>query len=216
MEHGKKYLLVPQERLSQFVSDQLSELDRIMHDILKKKNLDTSEKAVLYQQALQKYVKFSFPQQTDNFSENEINAGATKITAEPLEKEIKLEPEPSILSENSSAAQSDDIEQEIVESVPQKSRKTVKEIIEKMREPGSSVFWTPDKELVVNGKILRRTNIVDLINHLVRDRKIKPVGYKNFHEALMKSNLPPTHVKNKYLKKESMIGNVKSLAWDSY
>lgn len=214
MEHAKKYLLVPQERLSQFVSDQLSELDRIMHDILKKKDLDTSEKVALYQQALQKYVKFSFPQKTDNFPEKEINMGATKITPEPFEKEIKLEP--SGLSENSSAARRDDIEQEIVKSVPSKSRRTVKEIIEIMREPGSSVFWTPDKELVVNGKILRRTNIVDLINHLVRDRKIKPVGYENFHEALMKCNLPPTHVKNKYLKNKSMTGNVKSLAWDSY
>lgn len=214
MEHAKKYILVPQERLSQFVSDQLSELDRVMHDILRKKNLDTSEKVALYQQALQKYVKFSFPQQTDKFSENEINLEDNKITAEPLEKEIKLEP--STLSENSSTTQRDDIEQEIVESVPSKSRRTVKEIIEIMREPGSSVFWTPDKELVVDGKILRRTNIVDLINHLVRDRKIKPVGYENFHEALMKSNLPPTHVKNKYLKRKSMIGNVKPLAWDSY
>lgn len=104
MKHAKKYLLVPEERLSQFVYDQLSELDHIMHDIFQNKNLDTKklkEKVDLNQQALQKYVNFPFPQKADNFSENEINMKASKITNKPFENKIKLEP--STLSQKSSA-----------------------------------------------------------------------------------------------------------------
>ncbi|GBO11297.1 hypothetical protein AVEN_245959-1 [Araneus ventricosus] len=65
MDHAKKYVLVPEERLKQFAEEKLSELDRQMRDILKKKNLEDPEKATLYLQALQKYVNFPFPLDKD-------------------------------------------------------------------------------------------------------------------------------------------------------
>ena len=212
MEHAKKYFLVPQERLSQFVYDQLSELDRLMHDILKKKNLQTVEKVALYQQALQKYVKFPVPQQSDKYLENDKEMQSDKTTDKNLKEDMKIESRET--SEETTTVQSDDVEQEMVKSVPSKFQRTVKEIIDFMRQPNSSVFWTPDKELVLNGKVLKNTNIVALATHFVRDRKRKPQGFEKFYETLMKNKVPPIYVKNKYLQSESLFA--KPIAWDSY
>ncbi|GFY78744.1 hypothetical protein TNIN_374141 [Trichonephila inaurata madagascariensis] len=63
MEHTKKFVLLPEERLQNFVSEQLSELDEQMQSILRNKNMDDSEKATLYLQILQKYVNFPFPKE---------------------------------------------------------------------------------------------------------------------------------------------------------
>ena len=208
MEHTKKYFLVLQERLSQFVYDQLSESDGLMHDILKKTNLQTAEKVTLYQQALQKCVKFPVPQQSDKYLQNDKEMQSDKNLKEDMKIEFRE------TSEETIKVESDDVEQEMVKSVPSKFQRTVKEIIDFMRQPKLSVFWTPDKELVLNGKVLKNTNIVALTTHFVRDRKRKPPGFEKFYETLMKNKLPPIYVKNKYLQSKSLFA--KPIAWDSY
>ncbi|GFV94212.1 hypothetical protein TNCV_3247181 [Trichonephila clavipes] len=63
MEHSKKFVLLPEERLQNFVSEQLSELDEKMQSILRNKNMNDSEKVTLYLQILRKYVNFPFPKE---------------------------------------------------------------------------------------------------------------------------------------------------------
>ena len=57
MDLVKKYRLVPLDQHQEFSNEHLSDLDKQIQDILKKKISD-DEKAKLYAQALQKYVTF--------------------------------------------------------------------------------------------------------------------------------------------------------------
>lgn len=59
MELAKKLLIIPEDRM--LAVEQLSDLDKKMENILKKKGLNESEKAALYIQALQKYVSHQLP-----------------------------------------------------------------------------------------------------------------------------------------------------------
>ena len=57
MDLVKKYKLIPIDRYHEFSEEHLSELDKQIQNILKKK-INDDEKAKLYAQALQKYVTF--------------------------------------------------------------------------------------------------------------------------------------------------------------
>ncbi|KMQ81354.1 membrane protein, partial [Lasius niger] len=57
MEHSKKFVLLPIDRAQHFSDSHESELDLEMKKLLNLKAPD-SEKATLYKQILQKYVKF--------------------------------------------------------------------------------------------------------------------------------------------------------------
>ncbi|GFW09889.1 iron-uptake system-binding protein [Trichonephila clavipes] len=63
MEHSKKFVLLSEERLQNFLSEQLSELDEQMQSILRNKNMNDSEKVTLYLKTLRKYVNFPFPKE---------------------------------------------------------------------------------------------------------------------------------------------------------
>ncbi|GFY53003.1 uncharacterized protein TNIN_453581 [Trichonephila inaurata madagascariensis] len=69
MEHTKKLMLVPEERLRTFAQDQLSTLDKQMHTILQRKNITDEEKATLYLQILQKFVNFPYPSKNPDIME---------------------------------------------------------------------------------------------------------------------------------------------------
>ncbi|GFW12203.1 hypothetical protein TNCV_5111481 [Trichonephila clavipes] len=64
MEHTKKFVLVPEERLRQFAEIHLTDLDKEMHKILRKPNLSDQEKATLYTQIPLKYTHFPLPTQS--------------------------------------------------------------------------------------------------------------------------------------------------------
>lgn len=210
MEHAKKLVLVPEERTKQFELERLTELDRQMQNILKKNNLNDMEKAVLYQQVLQKYVKFPFLHEVKQSPDEQLIENSTESqvqksdnTEEELNSKMKADP-----------AQSDNIVEEIIHSAPSRSKAVAKGILDFMSKPGSSVVWTPDKELVINGKIIHNTNIVDLVNHLIRNKKIKPQGLDKFYSALMSNNLSPSFVKNRFLKSKTMYA--KPISWEPY
>lgn len=207
MEHSKKFLLVPEERLNHFVCEQLSTMDREMNEILQKKDISDSKKAVLYQQILQKFVKFPFPKNsTSDDSETSKSKLPETIAASnftPLNAElVKEEKVPSV-------------EEEIIASAPQKFKSPIKEILNCLQQSDSPFTWSPDKELVVNGKVIRNTNIADLVNYLVRDRKTKPKGHELFLEALKGNKFPHHFIKNKYLRPKTLYAKpVRS--WEIY
>lgn len=218
MDNFRKLILIPEERIKQFEYERLSELDRLMHDILRKKNLDDSEKVALYQQVLQKYVKFSFSREDNRHLSDKRNEFTEKPPENHRESEsfesdkVKTEVTNSPPSEVS--PQSDDIVKQIIHSAPPRFKATAKGIIDFIQQPNSSLLWSPDKELVVKGKVIRNTNILDLINYLIRDRKIKPHGHNIFHAALSENKFPISFVKNKYLKSKTMYA--KPISWEAF
>ncbi|GFU39022.1 uncharacterized protein NPIL_526581 [Nephila pilipes] len=84
---------------------------------------------------------------------------------------------------------SENIENEIEETVRKKYKTVIKEIIDFIQKHWEEMYWTPGKELMVDGKIIRNTNVINLVTHLVRDRKIKPFGLESVNEFLKRKKL---------------------------
>lgn len=173
MDHAKKFILMPMDRSQQFSEDHVSELDQQMRTILSKKMPD-SEKATLYQQVLQKFVKFP--------EVNEVQPATQK-------PEIVLNDPP-------------DITEDVTKSAPVKHKKVVKDIMLFLKNHSDVFSWTPENELVLNGNTLSHTNVKDLISHLIRNKKSKPLGFDQFQSALGRNNFPESFVKNTHLQKK--------------
>lgn len=170
MEHSKKFALVPLDRMHHFEEDHLSELDTHMQTVLKQKKMSDYEKAVLYAQALQKYVTFP-----------NVNSLQTP--------EETIEPPPA-----------PDIETEVALSVPVKQRPTAKKILEFLNRHKNRLSWTASRELKFKGNVIYGSNIAQLIKFLVSNHEMKPVGYEQMKLVLDEIHFPQELVKNKYLR----------------
>ena len=168
MDLVKKYRLVPLDHHQEFSNEHLSDLDKQIQDILKKKISD-DEKAKLYAQALQKYVTFP-------------NVNAMK---------------PDIVEQEEHVENSADIESKIMASVPVKHKKTAAKILDflKLHE----ISWSQNKELMLKNNVIPGSDIIQLINFLLRDRSIKPAAFEEFKEILYMKNFPQDLIKNKHL-----------------
>ena len=172
MDLVKKYRLVPLDQHQEFSDEHLSDLDKQIQDILKKR-MNDDEKAKLYAQALQKYVTFP-----------NVN------TMKP-----NVEEEPSVNSA--------DIESKILNSVPVKRKNTAVKILDFLKQ--HEISWSPNKELKQNNSVIPGSDILQLINFLVRDRTRKPAGFEEFKQILDMKNFPQDFIKNKYLTDEKTV-----------
>jgi len=173
MDHAKKFVLMPMDRAQHFSEDHMSELDQEMQTILSKK-LPDPEKATLYLQVLQKFVKFP-----------EVNQV----------KPVTEEPEPITY-------QPPDIEDGIIGLIPVKHRQVAKNILLFLKRHPDIISWTPNNELILKGNTLPNTNIKALISHLIRNKKSKPLDFDTFKSVLEEVNFPENFVKNVHLKKK--------------
>ncbi|GFT24438.1 uncharacterized protein TNCV_3252661 [Trichonephila clavipes] len=166
MELSKKFVLLPEERLQNFVSEQLSELDEKMQSILRNKNMNDSEKVTLNLQILRKYVNFPFPKEI-NEDMQEPQKEFENSYAEDLKSVIPNEDSKEALGFIKQETSAENIEQKIEKSAPKKYKTIIKKIILFIQKHREEIYWTPDKELIVDGKIIRNTNVVHLITHLL-------------------------------------------------
>lgn len=169
MEHSKKYALIPVDRMQQFEEEHSSELDLKIQNILKKK-IEEDEKAKLYIQALQKYVIFP-------------NVNNIKLPTEQQHEQI---PKNNM-----------DIENEILESVPVRHKIVAEKILEFLKK--HQVSWTHNKEALIENKIIPGSNIIQLVNFLLRNRSRRPVAFEEFKEFLTLNSFPAGFIKNNYL-----------------
>ncbi|GFQ68384.1 uncharacterized protein TNCT_147541 [Trichonephila clavata] len=134
--------------------------------------------------------------------------------AEDLKSVIPNDDSKEVLGFIKQEISAENIEQEIEETAPKKYKTIMKEIILFIQKHREEIYWIPEKELIVDGKIIRNTNVVHLITHLVRNRKVKPFGFESFAKFLKRKNLPSNFVKNKYLKAKTLYE--KPLSWIEY
>lgn len=170
MEHSKKFALVPVDRMQQFEDEHLSELDLQIQNILKKK-MEEDEKAKLYIQTLQKYVIFP-------------NVNSVK----PL---IEQEPEQQISEDNIK------IENKILESVPLKYKSIAQNILDFLKK--NKISWSERKEVLIDNKIIPGSDIIQLVNFLLRNRTRRPAAFEEFNEHLTMNDFPSDFIKNNYL-----------------
>ena len=96
----------------------------------------------------------------------------------------------------SAEIQEDKIESEIIASVPKTMQKQAKLILERVKND-PQIKWNEKGEVIIQDQTVPNSNMVDLINDLVRKRKnINPTGWKEFASHLYKSNIPRDLVRN--------------------
>lgn len=89
------------------------------------------------------------------------------------------------------------IDQRILESVPTTMRKKAKLLISWLQDH-PNLSWDEDGSVKMYGKPIPGSNIVDLVNDVLRQRKgIEPTGWQPFAETLREMNVPQDFVGNK-------------------
>ena len=89
------------------------------------------------------------------------------------------------------------MQEEVLHTVPKTMRRKAESILERInRNP--NMGWNERGEFVFNDKVVRGSNIVDLVNDLIRHRKsFQPHGWEEFARALRQSNIPQDLVGNR-------------------
>jgi hypothetical protein len=84
----------------------------------------------------------------------------------------------------------DQIDNEILESVPKTIKTKVQLLLNKMKS-SPNISWIEKEELKYKGETVQGSNVVELVNDVLSKRKyFNPQGWETFGEALREANVP--------------------------
>lgn len=166
-------------------------LDEEMQQILNSKNMDDSEKWKLYKQALHRFL---------HIAENKrqpINIPIVELGGNVHERRM-----------DEAVAGVGPVEggpmEEIVDSFSKTYRSDARNILRFMKRGGSLISWDGDYTVYVSGKKIPDSNIVDILNGIVkiRMRDYTPPGWHEVLNALKAMNVPKEYINNSKALKE--------------
>jgi hypothetical protein len=172
MNSTKTMLLVPPELHAKLKRDNLSDLDKEMHEILFGESVSDDMKWKLYSQCLQRYLHHS--RDLNKVVEYEIK---NKDVIDPVREQKHLSLENKHL-----------IELEAV--LPVDLRQRGKDLY-KVIHDSNVITWNKRGELKIDDKIVRGSNIVDFVSVGVKPKQgLVPKGFNRFAEILDDSDIP--------------------------
>lgn len=152
----------------------MERLDRQMVEKLQDSTETDDEKAKSYVEAFQDFLTFK----------NQYIQG--------ISRKVANEQPPSTVWPHGKGISTSDI----AKSVPKHLRTKAERLAEMLKEKGT-VTWDERNRLIVDGKPVEGTNIIDLINDALRRRKtFKPEGRSHFAHQLRRLNAPRELVGN--------------------
>ena len=190
MEHARKMALVdprlldtlrsppPPPPATDTLGKKVQALDDEMKTILDRKDLDDGTKVTLYNQVLQRY-----------------NVLIDKRIKEPIRVVTvnESEVEPGSGSEGAVRAPISGLEATVLATVPRTMQAKASRLMEHLKR---DIAWTARGELIHEGVPVVGSNVVDLVNDLLRKRKTDPTGWQPFARQLRAINLPMALVGN--------------------
>ena len=187
MEHARKMALVdprlldtlrspPPPPATDTLGKKVQALDDEMKTILDRKDLDDGTKVTLYNQVLQRY-----------------NVLTDKRIKDPLRVVTVNESEVEPGSEGAVRAPISGLEATVLATVPRTMQAKASRLMEHLKR---DIAWTARGELIHEGVPVVGSNVVDLVNDLLRKRKTAPTGWQPFAQQLRAINLPMTLVGN--------------------
>ena len=186
MEHARKMALVDPRLLDTLCSPapstitlgkKVQALDDEMMTILNKKNLDDGTKVKLYNQVLHRYNVLS-----DKHVKEPIRVVAVNESVSG--PGVGVGPRPG--SEGAVRAPSSGLEATVVDTVPKTMQAKTRRLMEHLKR---DIAWTTRGELIHEGVPVVGSNVVDLVNDLLRKRKTDPTGWQPFARQLRAINL---------------------------
>ena len=86
---------------------------------------------------------------------------------------------------------------QIIDSVPKMVQNRAKLLIQKLKDHSDVISWNDNGQLVLDGSTIPNSNIVDLVNDVMRKRKGFNLEHSStFAKALAKINVPEDYVRN--------------------
>ena len=148
-----------------------------MNDWLEQDDVPEDTKATMYAQQLQRVSQLK----------NQV------FRPEPSQVQMITHKEQTMTSESNSATPSRQLnatDKQIIYSVP-------KILIHKLKDHSDVISWNDNGQLVLEGSMVLNSNIVDLVNDVMRKRKgFNPEHSNRFAKALAKINVPEDYVRN--------------------
>lgn len=202
MNHAKKMVLIDENALKRLqrrqnvstppLTSRLNGLDHEIQHVLKETNISDDEKVRLYTQALQNYL------QLYNQKKNQpINV---KLQPQvPTVTEVSETPQEAQPIQQEETAPQNDLERNILQTLPKTSKHRGKMILEKIKENPEVMKWDDKGQLVFHGKPIAGSHISDLIVDSLKTGKTSargPLGWEMFTQGLAKVNAPEHWLRN--------------------
>ena len=184
MEHVKRLVLVPEHMADQRkkplvppLTAQVQEIDSDMQDIMQRQDIPIDAQAKMYDQNLQRYLVFYDKRMNKPLRVNVIKPTVPEEEEKAHGEQIEEKP--------------DEIETDILDSVPATMKSRTCQLIKKLKANKDIIGWNEQGQMVFKGTTIPGTNIVDLVNDSLRQRKnFNPEGWELFSKALGHLNVP--------------------------
>ena len=130
-----------------------------MNDWLEKDDVPEDTKATMYAQKRQRVIQLK----------NQV------LRPEPSPVQMITHTERTMTSESDSATPSQQLsatDQQIIDSVPKTMQNPAELLIQKLKDHSDIISWNDYGQLVLEGSIVPNSNIVDLVNDVMRKKKV--------------------------------------------
>ena len=155
-----------------------------MNDWLEKDDVPEDTEATMYAQQLQ--------------SVNQLKNQVFK--PEPSPGQMITQTERTMTSQSDNVTPSQQLnatDKQIIDSVPKTMQNRAKLLIQKLKDHSDVISWNDNGQLVLEGSVVLSSNIVDLVNDIMRKRKgFNPEHSNTFAKALAKINVTEDYVRN--------------------
>ena len=85
----------------------------------------------------------------------------------------------------------------IVRGIPKTMKSRAEALLAHLKERGDVITWDDMGQVLVDGVLIPKSNISDLVSDAMRSRKhVNPVGVREFYSVLYKINVPKDLVRN--------------------
>ena len=85
----------------------------------------------------------------------------------------------------------------IVRGIPKTMKTRAEALLAHLKERGDVITWDDMGQVLLDGVLIPKSNISDLVSDAMRSRKhFNPVGVREFHNVLNKINVPKDLVRN--------------------
>ena len=86
----------------------------------------------------------------------------------------------------------------IVRGIPKTMKSRAEALLAHLKERGDVITWDDMGQVLVDGVLIPKSNISDLVSDAMRSRKhFNPIGVREFYSVLNKLNVPKDLVRNK-------------------
>ena len=147
----------------------MSVLDDELRQVMEEDSLTDEERSKKYNHVLQRYQAY------ENKYDKEVH-GRVHTLGKDIDKDSP-----------SSAA----VEKDIIAAIPPSFQRRAQLLLNRIKASGGKVGWTENGQLLLEGRPVPNTNIVDLVGDIVRRRKaVNPEGWREFAVGLRQLYIP--------------------------